>query len=68
MPRPVILLTGVDGQIGFELKHLLSKSGEVVATDRRTLDLADPDAIVAVVRRVKPSLARCPSPARTVSR
>ena len=56
MPRPVILLTGVDGQIGFELKHLLSKSGEVVATDRRTLDLADPDAIVAVVRRVKPSL------------
>jgi dTDP-4-dehydrorhamnose reductase len=56
MERPVILLTGADGQIGFELKRLLSASGEIVATDRRALDLADPDAIVAVVRGVKPAL------------
>ena len=52
----MILLTGADGQVGFELKQILSASGEIVATDRRTLDLADPDAIVAVVRSVKPSL------------
>ena len=56
MERPQILLTGVDGQIGFELKRLLSASGEIVATDRKMLDLADPDAIVAVVRNVKPAL------------
>jgi dTDP-4-dehydrorhamnose reductase len=35
------------GQIGSELKRLLAASGEVVAVDRRMLDLADPDAIVA---------------------
>ena len=56
MDRPTILLTGADGQIGFELKPLLATSGEVVAADRTMLDLADPDAIVDVVRRVKPSL------------
>ena len=56
MERPAILLTGADGQVGFELKRLLATSGEIVAADRKTLDLAVPDAIVAVVRRVKPSL------------
>jgi len=56
MARPAILLTGADGQIGSELKRLLAASGEIVAADRRMLDLADPDAIVGVVRRVKPSL------------
>ena len=54
--RPVILLTGADGQVGFELKRLLAASGDVVAVDRKSLDLADPDAIVAVVRSVQPSL------------
>jgi dTDP-4-dehydrorhamnose reductase len=38
------------------LKRLLASLGDVVATDRNMLDLADPDAIVAVVRRTKPSL------------
>ena len=56
MDRPTILLTGADGQVGFELQRLLAASGEIVSTDRRTLDLSDPDAIVAVVRRVKPAL------------
>jgi dTDP-4-dehydrorhamnose reductase len=31
MDRPTILLTGADGQVGFELKRLLSASGEIVA-------------------------------------
>ena len=56
MQRPAILLTGVDGQLGFELARLLAPQGEMVSADRRMLDLADPDAIVAVVRRVKPAL------------
>ena len=56
MGRRAILLTGADGQVGLELARLLAASGDVVAATRRTLDLADPDAIVAVVRRIKPSL------------
>jgi dTDP-4-dehydrorhamnose reductase len=56
MGRPAILLTGADGQVGLELSRLLAASGDVVAANRKTLDLADPDAIVAAVRHVKPSL------------
>ena len=56
MRRATILVTGAQGQIGFELARLLLPHGDVVATDRATLDLADPDAIVAAVRGVKPAL------------
>jgi len=56
MQRPAILLTGADGQVGFELARLLAPLGEIVAADRGALDLADPDAIVAVVRRLTPAL------------
>ncbi len=56
MPRPRILLTGAQGQLGFELARLLPAHGEVAATDRVTLDLAQPDAIVAAMRAIKPDL------------
>ena len=56
MPRPTILVTGADGQIGFELVRLLAPMGSVVAADRTNLDLSDPNAIVATVRREKPAL------------
>lgn len=51
-----ILLTGRGGQVGWELERTLSALGEVVATDRRTLDLADADAIKRVMRDAKPDL------------
>ncbi|MGA7985152.1 MAG: dTDP-4-dehydrorhamnose reductase [Burkholderiales bacterium] len=51
-----ILLTGRNGQVGWELERALAPLGEVVATDRSTLDLADPDAIQRVVREVKPDI------------
>jgi dTDP-4-dehydrorhamnose reductase len=51
-----ILITGADGQLGYELARELAGRGEVVATTRAALDLADPDAIVARVREVKPQL------------
>ena len=54
MSRPTILLTGASGQIGFELRTILPAYGQVVALDRAALDLADPDAIVSTVRRVRP--------------
>lgn len=51
-----ILLTGAQGQVGHELARLLRPHGDVVATDRATLDLADADAIVAAVRAARPQL------------
>ena len=44
-----ILVTGVGGQVGFELARSLQGLGHVVAVDRTALDLADPDRIRAVV-------------------
>jgi dTDP-4-dehydrorhamnose reductase len=48
-----ILLTGRNGQVGFELQRTLSVLGEVVAVDRADCDLADADSIRSLVRRVQ---------------
>jgi dTDP-4-dehydrorhamnose reductase len=54
--RPTILVTGAGGQVGFEIARLLAPAFDVIATDRATLDLSDPDAIVATMRAAKPAL------------
>lgn len=54
--EPTILVTGVNGQVGFELLRSLQGLGRVVPCDRATLDLADLDRVRAFVRGVKPSL------------
>lgn len=51
-----ILLTGNNGQIGWELRRALAVLGEVVAPPREELDLASADALVAAVRAVRPDL------------
>ena len=51
-----ILLTGRNGQVGSELERALAALGEVVATDRETLDLADPSSIKAAVERAAPQV------------
>ncbi len=56
MSRPTILVTGAGGQVGAELAVRLAAHGDVTAVDRASLDLADPDAIVAAVRGLKPDL------------
>ena len=53
VPGP-ILLTGVNGQVGGECLPLLQAMGEVVAPTRAELDLSDPEAVRAYVRKVKP--------------
>ncbi len=51
-----ILLTGSNGQVGFELQKKLSALGEVIATDREELDLKDPDAIKKFIDQTKPDI------------
>jgi dTDP-4-dehydrorhamnose reductase len=51
-----ILLTGSNGQVGFELAKKLSALGEVIATDREDLDLANPEAIRQFIDQVKPDM------------
>lgn len=54
--QKTILLTGVNGQVGFELARSLQGLGNVVALDRGGLDLSDLDQVRRVVRDLKPSL------------
>jgi dTDP-4-dehydrorhamnose reductase len=51
-----ILLTGTNGQVGFELARSLQGLGEVVALDRSAMDLADLAQVRDVIRAVKPTL------------
>jgi len=53
---PTILVTGRNGQVGFELRRSLATLGNVVALDRAACDLANPDAVREVVRRVRPDV------------
>ena len=51
-----ILLTGKNGQVGSELNKILSQFGEVIATGRNEMNLADSSQIRSVVQQVKPKL------------
>jgi dTDP-4-dehydrorhamnose reductase len=51
-----ILLTGVNGQVGWELRRTLATLGPVTALDSKALDLADPDAIRSTVRGLRPQI------------
>jgi len=51
-----ILLTGGNGQVGWELRRTLACLGEVVAVDSKEMDLTDADAIRRVVREVNPRI------------
>ncbi len=51
-----ILLTGVNGQVGWELHRTLATLGEVVAMDADRLDLTDPDAIRERVAETAPRI------------
>jgi dTDP-4-dehydrorhamnose reductase len=51
-----ILLTGKNGQLGFELQRALAPLGEVIAVGSQDCDLADADGLRALVRRVAPDV------------
>lgn len=56
MTRQIILLTGKNGQIGWELERTLQPLGEVIALDRKGMDLASADSIRAAIREIRPDL------------
>jgi dTDP-4-dehydrorhamnose reductase len=51
-----ILITGKNGQVGWELQRALASFGELVAIDSDEIDLADADAIRHAVRRLRPDI------------
>jgi dTDP-4-dehydrorhamnose reductase len=51
-----ILLTGCNGQVGWELERSLAGLGQLFAFDRESLNFTEPDQIVARLREVKPDV------------
>lgn len=54
--KPRILITGGNGQLGWELARAFAPMGEVFAFDRAGLDLSDPDALRTRCRELRPAL------------
>jgi dTDP-4-dehydrorhamnose reductase len=51
-----ILITGKDGQLGWELQRSLAGLGDIVATGRHQLDLCNPGGIRQLVRSIRPDV------------
>ncbi|QBY54029.1 dTDP-4-dehydrorhamnose reductase [Cupriavidus oxalaticus] len=56
METPTLLVTGSNGQVGFELRRSLAPLGHVVALDRSTCDFADPDQVRRALRTYRPDV------------
>lgn len=56
-----ILLTGKNGQLGFELQRSLAPLGRVFAVDSSDCDLEDSEAVRELVRRVQPQVVVNPA-------
>lgn len=53
---PTLLVTGSNGQVGFELRRSLAPLGRVIALDRAGCDLSRPDALRGVLREWRPDV------------
>lgn len=51
-----ILLTGKNGQVGFELQRALAPLGEIAAVDHQECDLSNPDALRLLIADLKPQV------------
>jgi dTDP-4-dehydrorhamnose reductase len=51
-----LMLTGADGQVGWELRHSLAPLGKVAAFDRSQCDLSRPERLPGIVRGAKPDV------------
>ncbi|HEX7971310.1 MAG TPA: dTDP-4-dehydrorhamnose reductase [Thiobacillus sp.] len=68
MSRPRILLTGANGQVGWELRRTLGTLGEVVALDSSAMNLADAAAVRRKVREVAPHILVNPAACTAVDK
>ena len=50
------LITGSNGQVGFELQRSLAPLGEVIALDRQGMNLADPNSIRQAIQTYRPEV------------
>lgn len=51
-----LLITGKNGQVGFELQRALAPLGEIVAVGKAECDLSDAEAIRRLVRDIRPDV------------
>lgn len=51
-----VLVTGCNGQVGWELTRCLAPLGEVIACDRAMADLTKPDTLLSLIARAKPDV------------
>ncbi|MBA4708162.1 dTDP-4-dehydrorhamnose reductase [Aquitalea aquatica] len=51
-----ILITGINGQLGFELRRSLAMLGKCICLDRQQLDLSRPADIAAVLDQYQPDI------------
>jgi dTDP-4-dehydrorhamnose reductase len=54
--QPRVLIVGNAGQVGVELQRSFAGFGEIIGVDRESVDLAQPDQVRALVRRVDPAI------------
>jgi len=51
-----ILITGKNGQVGFELQRVLKDAGPTIALDRDAMDLSKPDSLRRTIADLRPSI------------
>ncbi len=51
-----ILLIGKNGQVGWELNHLLSSIGTVFAMSKKQMDLSKPETLSPVIQEIHPDI------------
>src|SRR5450759_2109086 len=51
-----LLVTGANGQVGWELSRSLMPLGEVVALDHRQCDFSRPERLPGLIRSIKPDV------------
>ena len=51
-----LLVTGANGQVGWELAHSLATIGDVLAMDRKACDLSRPRDLPSIIREANPDV------------
>ena len=49
-----VLITGADGQLGYELQRTVPANYECIATDKDVLDITNADAVKAFIEKINP--------------